>query len=291
MLRDDGVLWLNLGDSYTKAKGNVYSECRKDGAESMRLKPKNLVGIPWRVAFALQADGWWLRSDIIWAKGVSFCELYSGSSMPESVRDRPSKSHEYLFLLTKNRRYFYDKDAVKEPLAERTLKENPYRNRKSGSAFVDGTPGRRKQFGGQNASPDVTGRNLRSVWTINPMPYKGAHFAVFPPLLVEPCIKAATSEYGCCATCGSPWKRVLEKREVAVSDIRTGKASVTVGWEPTCRCDNRDVLPAVVLDPFAGSGTTALMADELGRHAITVDAIPSYVSLQLVRLLTERKCR
>jgi site-specific DNA-methyltransferase (adenine-specific) len=152
VLRDDGTLWLNLGDSYAAARSyqvrdNKHTDVGNTMASSVPegLKPKDLVGIPWRVAFALQADGWYLRSDIVWAKP---------NPMPESVTDRPTKSHEYVFLLAKSARYFFDADAVRE------------------------------------TSSDDFGRNIRSVWTIATAPYPGAHFATFPPKLVEPCVKA-----------------------------------------------------------------------------------------------------
>lgn len=198
VLRDDGVLWCNLGDSYaggggfspnspsnlagskqTTQRGAISGGLKPQG----EIKPKDLSGIPWMVAFALRSDGWYLRSDVIWSKG---------SCMPEAVTDRPTRSHEYVFLLTKSSRYFYDADAVREPFAERTATENPLRERASGSAFVDGTPGRRKQYGGTHAAPNPEGRNRRTVWNINPRPYKGAHFATMPPALAEVCVKAGS---------------------------------------------------------------------------------------------------
>ncbi len=198
-LRDDGTLWLNLGDSYAanrsyqvpSTKGGPKHSPAQAGQSSNRvppgLKSKDLVGIPWMVAFALRADGWYLRSDIIWHKP---------NVMPESVRDRPTKAHEHLFLLSKSKRYYYDQDAIREPFAESTLRGKPTRERKSGSAFVDATPGRDKQSGGKIVMPNPKGRNARSVWVISPKPFPGAHFAVFPEKLVEPCILAGSSEGG-----------------------------------------------------------------------------------------------
>ena len=164
VLRNDGTLWLNLGDSYvgTGHKGQhrdpKYAQGRNGQARALNnkvdgLKPKNLVGIPWRVAFALQADGWYLRSDIIWHKP---------NAMPESVKDRPTKAHEYIFLLTKNPHYYYDADAVREETNTRSSRK----------------------------------RNRRSVWTVPTRPFKGAHFAVFPPDLIEPCILSSAPEGG-----------------------------------------------------------------------------------------------
>ena len=172
VLRDDGTLWLNLGDSYASdmkgSGGPTPKQASNSGSfyQPIRLqhglKPKDLVGIPWRVAFALQADGWYLRSDIIWAKP---------NPMPESVTDRPTKSHEYMFLLSKSPRYFFDQEAVREA--------------------QEGDGGRTRQDAEVSA-----GRNIRTVWTIATKPYPGAHFAVFPPALVEPCVKAGCPEGG-----------------------------------------------------------------------------------------------
>jgi DNA modification methylase len=192
VLRDDGTLWLNLGDSYNTSgtrQGNGLGGMHGDGEGTSHragyrgafvgLKQKDLVGIPWRVAFALQADGWWLRQDIIWAKP---------NPMPESVTDRCTKSHEYVFLMAKSERYFYDADAVKEPFADERM-GNPGKYQWT---YGDGAHGNRQAIGQSdwNANGEKTGRNRRSVWQISTRPYKGAHFATFPPALIEPCIKA-----------------------------------------------------------------------------------------------------
>ncbi len=229
VLRKDGTLWLNLGDSYAGSGKGAWDN--KDGgqkevyipdADSPQallpkvppgLKPKDLVGIPWRVAFALQADGWWLRSDIIWAKP---------NPMPESVTDRPTKSHEYLFLLTKRANYFYDAEAIKEKAewlrwGEQTIGKN-YRGIQP--VDMDTLEDRREQ-----------GRNKRSVWTVATAPYPEAHFATYPPDLIKPCIMAGS---------------------------RIGDT---------------------VLDPFAGSGTTGMVALELGRKAVLIELNPAYVKL------------
>ena len=325
VLRDDGTVWLNLGDSYNSASqhnhhlsglgdGNRYAE----GAVGKKwpghralvpgLKPKDLVGIPWRVAFALQADGWYLRSDIIWAKGVSFCPAYSGSVMPESVTDRPTKSHEYLFLLTKSPRYYYDADAVREVGAE------PDRNRDEVIGGANGHTVRHSVGGRMEASST---RNLRSVWTINPQPFREAHFATFPMALVEPCIRAGTSQKGQCAACGTPWRRVVAKgpsmyqqakdngqtwqemKAVAASEGKdrkggnapsvggtrkpngvmaqlTAAAATTTGWAAHCECHAGDPVPQTVLDPFAGSGTTGIVAARHGREFVGIELNPDY---------------
>lgn len=311
VLRDDGTIWINLGDSYASTKvGNTNEAPDKkprpyfeNGTHLMDfkkqlppgLKPKDLVGIPWMVAFALRADGWYLRSDIIWAKP---------NPMPESVTDRPTKAHEYIFLLSKSQRYYYDSEAIREPETESTKSRNHY-NRATprsaelhhGKGFLT-TPADKIQ--------DGRGRNRRTVWTVATHPFKGAHFATFPPKLIEPCILAGTSERGVCPKCGAPWERVIEKRltgeiladgsikqtkmsrraradgseiKSATSVFKTGmwNESNTVGWRPTCDCDAGEPVPAVVLDPFMGSGTTASVCISLKRHYIGFDLNPAYV--------------
>lgn len=201
VLRDDGTLWLNLGDSYSgSGKGrnpdgtvHVSALIAKQGTSAGTvmgdvpsgivpegLKPKDLMGVPWRVAFALQADGWYLRQDIIWAKP---------NPMPESVTDRCTKSHEYLFLLSKSARYYFDNQAIKEPAVWAGDERNG-----EGRLTYDGK--RQGQKGeGQEAFVSISDtRNKRDVWTINTKPFKGAHFAVMPEALVEPCILAGSKE-------------------------------------------------------------------------------------------------
>lgn len=275
VLRDDGVAWLNLGDSYvTPMKGiggdtgfsaggdkrqNNRTQPKMDqpikaSYGNLPVKSKDILGIPWRVAFALQADGWWLRQDIVWAKG---------NPMPESVTDRCTRSHEYIFLLTKRERYFFDAAAIREDSAGYT--------RKGGSApyTADGSP--------TNGIGSATlhqmsggGRNKRSVWAVNPKPYAGAHFAVWPEALVEPMILAGTSQQGCCPACGSPWGRV--------------GPSQPLGWQPTCQCGNPATVRCTVLDPFSGSATTGDVALRLGRHYIGLDLNPAYLDLAVARL-------
>jgi DNA modification methylase len=334
VLRKDGTLWLNMGDSYAGSWGAQSREgtCSNCGAKEhpetphyfdkpaglsatqisaapkrthtgsippgSGLKPKDLVGMPWRLAFALQADGWYLRSDIIWSKP---------NPMPESVTDRPTKAHEYVFLLTKSARYFYDAEAVREPAIN--------------AGRVVSYDGTQKNTDHENprypgAKPrDITvaaGRNLRSVWQIATEPYPGAHFATFPQKLVEPCIKAGTSERGVCPECGAPWVREVDatydaqgrttngprsterRHESPGRDVRLVKQTSTTGWRPPYRalsggCDHTDgfnalqPVPSVVLDPFAGSGTTGLVANRLGRRAILIDLSADYIDQAMLR--------
>jgi DNA modification methylase len=289
VLRSDGTLWLNLGDSYTTNGGHADSgvaarrskiaagerpeyamrefRCRPvDG-----LKPKDLMMIPARVAIALQDDGWYLRSDIIWAKP---------NPMPESVTDRPTKAHEYLFLLAKSERYYYDREAVLEPLvstekdvarikilgrgeqdSSRAFPGAPQRDKSGGfppsyrgSSFQTGKTGASWSNIGQGPRYEHAGRNRRSVWTVATEPFPGAHFATFPTALVEPCILAGTSEAGCCPDCGQPWERVVLRKPMRIERSGRGQAlgefgrtaasgttveapsSTTSGWRPPCRC-------------------------------------------------------
>jgi DNA modification methylase len=491
VLRADGTLWLNMGDSYA-TRGGAVGRSPGGGEQGERFlrqghintqpnrmplkgfKPKDLILMPARIALALQSDGWWLRSEIVWAKP---------NPMPESVTDRPTSAHEKVFLLSKSARYFYDSEAVREKTsgdwrgsefdtgktgvhqldrsqsaASRKSKGGRYRGNaeentqavqpmrgdpaqgsllpekgritrtclqavrqsagdglagdesgtrkisggksfrsgggedqaifcntegqggnqtetgsspspgtkdhldadSGGMAGNTGTPpnevcvlsGRRLTVDAGSCNPDqqggaphddehcssvqtlqqpeegqVAGRNLRNVWNIATQPYPDAHFATFPTALVEPCIKAGTSEKGCCPECGAPWVREVEKERTFESgsgragnmpngkngpnlqgggetlDIRRGPVvhSITTGWSPSCEClifeDENEAaewganengpqnpLPCTVLDPFAGSGTTGLVADRLGRHAILIELNPKYSTLAEKRI-------
>jgi DNA modification methylase len=195
VLRDDGTCWLNLGDSYassgaidhrednTTGRGGMIPRSEKRTAPTPPgLKPKDLIGIPWRVAFALQADGWYLRSDIIWHKP---------NPMPESVRDRPTKSHEYVFLLAKNERYYYDAGAIRERYSEKTNVTYPQPDKAARAGITrNGTGKSTLRF------QELSGRNRRSVWTVCPKPFKGAHFATMPLKLAATCIKAGCPKGG-----------------------------------------------------------------------------------------------
>ena len=202
VLRDDGTLWLNLGDSYVGSANNGGSESKTmagpqaatgKNLPSKRgegLKPKDLIGIPWRVAFALQADGWYLRQDIIWHKP---------NPMPESVTDRCTKAHEYVFLLSKSAKYWYDAGAVKEP---HTSTPTPRRDATTTRAYQNNAQNTGVAYGDkQRTTYGDDGRNKRSVWTVPTRPYKGAHFATFPPDLIRPCILAGCPVGGTVLDC------------------------------------------------------------------------------------------
>ena len=243
VLRDDGTLWLNIGDSYCNTNGYARAQPefqrqgRNDAPANDRdltqlhkagFKTKDLIGIPWRVAFALQADGWYLRQDIIWHKP---------NPMPESVRDRCTKAHEYIFLLAKSPRYYYDADAVKEQQTESTVARAAYgwngRTDDNSNGARTGSTFKRMAESGEKIGtiPSDGLRNKRSVWTVSTKPYREAHFATFPPDLIQPCIRA-----GCPAG-------------------------------------------GTVLDPFGGSGTTGEVAASEGRKAILIELNPEYVTL------------
>lgn len=256
VLCDDGTLWLNLGDSYTGVGGgpnsglakladkhaprkNPRNQNRDDRGDVPRVKrkllakhkQKSLLGIPWRVAFALQEDGWFLRQDIIWHKP---------NPMPESVTDRCTKAHEYIFLLTKNSKYYFDNNSIKEKSVTTVNRKTPPTEEYKGGKTPSEVTGKMTNRGGKSlayAYPNgIPFRNKRSVWTVTTKPFKGAHFAVMPQDLVEPCIKA-----------GCP-------------------------------------IGGVVLDPFAGSGTTLLVASKLGRDAVGIELNSEYVSIIKERL-------
>jgi len=313
VLRNDGVMWLNLGDSYAGGgRGGQSEEKRSENWQptyghpkwkDIELKPKDLCGIPWRVALALQADGWYLRSDIIWAKP---------NPMPESVTDRCTKSHEYLFLLTKNKRYYYDADAIRETAVEGTdlglLRGKNTGNNDMVSWHAKSIKDRQDAgIDSRFANPSAT-RNRRTVWKIPTAPHSGAHFATFPPALVEPCIKAGTSERGYCPECGKQWVRVVEKYPSLkpvyggkdhssdikhLDDIRKKNSKiwrehkeknpdVFLGFRPDCDHDAAPV-PCTVFDPFSGSGTTLMVANQLGRRGVGLD-----LSLEYIQLAKER---
>jgi DNA modification methylase len=321
VLRPDATLWLVIGDSYASTSGegrdptDTTARRRYSGIESGRrpdgreIKETDLIGVPWMVAFALRRAGYYLRSDIVWAKGASFCEGWSGSVMPESIRNRPTKAHEYVFLLAKSRSYFYDQDAIREPHVMRPqARPNGHKRRRPGPLMPEHThSGTVRDEPGIDGNP--LGRNTRSVFAISPTPFPEAHFAVFPAELIAPMIKAGTSERGACPACGAPWRRVVERGDFVPSNGREGTPHAaaygkrmhglderaaapgeaadgfgawerrTTGWEPSCACGASDPVPCVVLDPFGGSGTTGMVASDLGRDWLLFDASPAYAEI------------
>ncbi len=297
VLRSDGTCWVNLGDSYSADRGyQVPDNKHKDvgngvgmSSKTIGIPPKNLIGIPWRVAFGLQDDGWILRSDIIWSKP---------NPMPESVEDRPTKSHEYIFLLAKSPRYYYDGNAIKEPAISGT-DLGLLRGRSDGDndhvSWHAASIKKRQQAGVDSRTAGSGFRNRRTVWNVATHPFKGAHFATFPPDLIEPCILAGSPET-CCAVCGAPYTRVMEREAMQIkrSDRpdqmgefgRTQSSGTvvspamgrTLGFEPTCACGG-ETSRGVILDPFMGSGTTAREARKHNRHYIGIDLNPKYVRM------------
>jgi site-specific DNA-methyltransferase (adenine-specific) len=366
VLRDDGTLWVNYGDKYAGSGGenDNFSKGIKKGtvnSQKTNLDSGNLLGLAWRLALALQSDGWILRSDIIWAKGLSFCESYSGSVMPESVNGwrwekcrvkiksgkyksgqanitsapqlqnecyrpenqaqyqdcpgcskcepnggyvlrkgswRPTKGHEYLFQFAKQQGYFCDMDSVREKGS----------GVGGGSCFGSQDEGA-KQAGAQSRRydrPEYGNRNLRDVWVINPQPWGRAHYATFPEKLVEPIIKVATSQKGCCPKCGSPWCRVIDSRQIkrerpndktdrhnqgegvnSCGNTVAGVESTTLGWRATCDCNAGEPIPSIVYDPFMGSGTVAAVATRLGRNYCGSELSKDYLDNQAVLRIAE----
>ncbi len=324
VLRPDGVVFLNLGDTFSthpvgltgakRWKASTLSNRDETGAEqagamdkrSSGLPEKSLIGIPWRVAFELQRRGWILRSDVVWAKP---------NCMPESARDRPTRSHEYVFLLTRGPRYFYDQDAVRNTYAQSTMPEIGEKYRGTAAKPY-------REYGAQDASDAHrsmirsldrhVGSNLRDVWWISPQPFLEAHFATFPEDLVETCLRLGTSERGCCSSCGTPWRRVTRTSYVkspvhgpgsnisgrkdvehtddhmlggkankgSLADLpRVAKQVETTGWESQCDCDPGGTTPCIALDPFAGSGTVSAVARRLGLRSVGIELNADYVAM------------
>lgn len=406
VLRSDGTVWMNLGSCYagsggahTKNQGNpgISKSFFRNGVPHFQdmdrdvvytppgFKPKDLIPIPWLVALALQADRWYLRTEIIWAKR---------NCLPESVTDRPTRNHEYIFLMAKSGKhtywvhrdgrgsrakpkpdyrwvnrisgheinhkpihrgkwrrinlwrgydYFYDAEAIREErvtlegrpdaivrdrewgydskqavlhhrntgvgFGHGTDKEIRARDRVRGSAAVINNPPNSALRDSTSVPRIDSGRNRRTVWTIATSPFPGAHFATFPPALVEPCILAGSSPQAC-PVCGAPWQRVIDKTFVPQQDVknphsllkasnkgmdtsnnwgetpRGTNAAITTGWQPTCSCLGNDGSGAsVVLDPFSGAGTTVMVALRHGRKGIGFDLSPEYVKMSERRIV------
>ena len=391
VLRDDGVLWLNMGDAYAstpngtpasvtagKIPGQPWSRgCRKDD-RTFRDKPmstiggaikaKDLMEMPSAVVMALRADGWWLRSRMPWLKR---------NSMPESITDRPSVAIEYVFLLSKSARYFYDAVAVRREVKQSTvdrlaqndghpnwngdrdrastqsaqtlditkmmrggpeaaLAMKASRNEREAQAWHQPEEGRREGNPGLEDVQRGAGRSFRNTdlffmsleepWglisdadgeplalDVCPQGFADAHFATFPPKLLEPLILAGTSQRGCCGTCGAPWVRQVRKRlapteKAAQTFIVDGRdmaadendqganrqkdghkpgwvnETYTLGWSPSCSCPDNVPVPATVLDPFMGAGTTCMVAESLGRDSIGIELSEPYADMARARI-------
>ena len=268
VLRPDGTLWLNLGDSYNS--GPPLSGGR---VQAGTLKPKDLAGIPWRVALALQEAGWWLRNDVIWHKS---------NPMPSPVQDRFNTTHEHLFLLAKSEKYYFDLHAVRVPYTYGAYDDTgtfhpaqTWSDAAAGERKFDNTEGHYgalamppRKFGRGLFNPN--GKNPGDMWTIPTQPFAGAHFAVWPEAIPERCIRAGTSAHGVCSTCETPWRRVAGN-----------------SWQASCSCAGATVQRAVVLDPFSGSGTTGRVAMRLGRDYVGLDLNESYIGMARARLRDE----
>lgn len=263
------------------------------------LKPKDKMLVPWRLVLMLQSAGWYVRDIIVWHKPAP---------MPESVNDRCTQSWEPIFLLAKRAKYYYDAEAVKEESANPNGKIIP-----SGTSVswkvgdANGLPnGRLSDDGGKIYGCPESGRNLRNVWTLSPEPFAGAHFATFPTELPRRCIKAGTSEWGCCAKCGAPWRRMTEREKLkrerpndytkrtgeagtgnSCGNTVAGVAVTTIGWQPTCKCNVAEVVPAIVMDIFNGSGTTGLVARRLGRRYVGLELNPEYADMSRRRIIDD----
>ncbi len=248
VLRNDGTVWVNLGDTY--ASSNYES-----------IKKGDLIGIPWMFAFAMRKDGWFLKSDVIWAKP---------NPLPGGSSNKPVASHEYFFLFSKSSEYYYDKEATKENSVEKNK---------------DGTFKKRLK---------------RDVWNVPIASFKGSHFAVFPQALIEPCILASTSEHGCCRGCGSPYIRDVERHRYSTRPGKNNKIdktgfanrdhgrhlteTKTKGWLKNCSCETTEVKPCVVLDIFCGVGTTGLVSMKHGRDFVGIDGKEEYLKIAEQRL-------
>jgi len=333
VLRRDGSLWIVIGDSWVAAQGysdpdvrirnskhigarDGYSAQRPDPSES-GLKPKDMAGIPWRLAFALQAEGWWWRSVNVWHKP---------NCLPYSGKDRPTCDHEYCLQFTKSARYYWDVEATREPLAPDSLARSMRRRgngkHKDSTVLEIGNIARGENYGPSGCPEKIAnplGRQLRSVRSVSNPGTRRKHFAVYPAKLIEPYILSGTSERGCCPICGAPWVRIIEwienpddaamrggsyqqsdcmrmdemfKRKLKALPIERGKRTdprgrkipILKGWQPSCRCGAGDPVPCRILDPFAGSGTTGIVCERFARDSTLIDLNPDFITMARERI-------
>lgn len=303
VLRKDGCVFINVGDSFSGGGRTSFNADIKHIGRggSFRtnggLKPKDLMLVPHRLAIRLQEWGWWVRSDIIWAKTAP---------MPESCNDRPTSAHEHVFLLTKSAKYFWDSEAVKEPAVHGERYHGAYYKRH----------GCRERNGRDDEDNTTTSRNMRNVWHLGPSRFPGAHSATFHPEIPRRAILAGTSEKGVCPNCGAQWVRVVKKSggfgkswHDHQDDLAIGQHIVksaykgddlvayknylveTIGWQPSCQCvwnapgaEVPNPIPATILDPFAGAFTTSLVAEQLQRDSIAIELSPKYCEMGRKRL-------
>lgn len=299
VLRKDGTFWLNIADSYRSSGGqrsygsfgnavgratrprfrpgaeladgiiDNRNQRNRNGVHCNEAKVKDLIGIPWMLAFALRDDGWWLRSEITWCKRAP---------MPESVTDRPTRATESIFLLTKNDHYFYDAEAIKEEAETGTE-----------LGFLRGKAEQGDPRDSYTTNTSAM-RNMRNFWLLNPEPISDEHYAVFPTEIPRRAILAGTSAKGVCAKCGAPWERIThvvsrtgtKKHGIGV-DRTKGRAGETrisdSTWQPSCVCETADPIPATILDPFLGSGTSAIVSAQLQCNAIGIELSDEYVAM------------
>ena len=298
VLRDDGTVWLNLGDSYSSGGRTTTTNQSLRGDKdygvtrpkpSKGIKPKDLIGIPWRVALALQQDGWYLRQDIIWHKP---------NPMPESVKDRCTKAHEYIFLLSKNVKYYFDNEAIKED----SKYHGKDKRSDKGNIRYEGKRTSNKDTKAQQSFVTINPKkNKRSVWTITTKPFKGAHFATFPMDLIEPCVLAGCPEK-ICVGCGKPYERVMQRpkqlevdrnKRSGLDDRKVGgvldkynreNPPIDLGLQKQCDCETNETKAGTVLDPFGGSGTTGIVAVNHNRHAVLCELNQEYIDLAKERI-------
>lgn len=311
VLRSDGTLWINIGDSYAARASGRDGRGRDNHdrpldhrqplagprhmARPAGLKNKDLVGVPWLLAFALRADGWWLRAENIWGKGRD-----GQAGTPDSTKDRTTRSHEQVFQFAKAERYFYDDVAIRDEDLGGDHPRNVLRQPEPSGGLLPPHKGLRAAAGRSGA-----GRNKRSVWNISTEPYPDAHFAVMPKRLAEPCILAGTSPKAC-GECGAPWRRLVNRKamqkeasdrqgELRSASVGTGRRTAvsgnmaspptveTIGWEPTCDHDD-DTGRCVVLDPFSGAGTVGLVSLRHNRSYVGIELNPEYAQMARDRI-------